>query len=62
MTCEQCLHKDVCRDTGTNYSEKGGAEQCYFFIEEKAFIERAINDLIRKLSNVIVKTKDSDIL
>ena len=55
MTCEQCLHKEVCRDTGTNYSEKGGAEQCYFFIEEKEFIRRAINELIDKLAKVMVK-------
>ena len=57
MTCEQCLHKDVCRDTGTNYSEKGGAEQCYFFIEEKTFIARAIEELIQKLSKVIIDSK-----
>lgn len=57
MTCEKCLHKDVCRDNDSNYCEKGGAEHCYYFIEAEVFITNAIKDLITKLSKAMVDSK-----
>lgn len=50
MTCENCLHKDVCRDSETNYCETGGAELCTYFITEIDFVKQFLNDVTRKLA------------
>ena len=56
MTCENCLHYKVCEESGDILFEKGGAEKCYFFLDEKEILHRFLDDLINSLSKTLIDT------
>lgn len=54
MTCKDCLHCEVCEDSGTNYSKNGGAEHCYFYLNEKEMLK----NFVSKLYDMLTRTRD----